>query len=145
MRPGLFAFAAASAFLGAALYINFVEQPSRLTLDPRSMIREWARSSRRGLVLLACLATTSAILADVDFARTGDVRWLIGGTVIIATLPYNYFVVVPVNVWLCTIPADAAPSATRELMRDWGLLEWGQTAIALGACYMFAWVLVLPA
>jgi hypothetical protein len=26
-----------------------------------------------------------------------------------------------------------------------GLLEWGQTAISLGACCVYAWALVLPA
>jgi Domain of unknown function (DUF1772) len=69
----------------------------------------------------------------------------IGGTVILASWPYAYFVVVPVNIWLCAIPADAARSAARELMRDWGLLEWGQTAIGFGACCVFAWALALPA
>src|ERR1700716_4198039 len=48
MRPGLLAFAATSAFVGAALYINLVEQPARLPLGPRSMVREWAPSNRRG-------------------------------------------------------------------------------------------------
>ena len=145
MSPGLFAFAAAAAFLGAALYINFVEQPARLRLGAGSMVREWASSNRRGFVMLSSLAVVSAIAAYVDFARTGDERWIIGGTVILASWPYVYFVVVPVNIWLCAIPAAAARSATRELMRDWGLLEWGQTAIGLGACCVFAWALALPA
>jgi hypothetical protein len=145
MRPGLFAFAAACAFFGATLYINVVEQPARLALDAKSMVREWAPSNRRGFVLLASLAVISAILAYVDFALTGDFRWIISGTVILASWPYAYFVIVPVNVWLCAIPADAAPSAARELMRDWGLLEWGQTAIGLGACCVFAWALAPPA
>jgi hypothetical protein len=145
MRPGLFAFAAAAAFLGAALYINFVEQPARLRLGAGSMVREWAPSNRRGFVMLSSLAMVSAIAAYVDFARTGDERWIIGGTVILASWPYVYFVVVPVNIWLCAIPAAAARSATRELMRDWGLLEWGQTAIGFGACCVFAWALALPA
>ena len=145
MRPGLFAFAAACAFFGAAHYINVVEQPARLALDPKSMVREWAPSNRRGFVLLSSLAIVSAILAYVDYARTGDVRWIIGGTTILASWPYAYFVIVPVNIWLCAIPADAARSAVRELMRDWGLLEWGQTAIGLGACCVFAWALALPA
>jgi hypothetical protein len=143
MRAGLFAFAAASAFVGVALYINVVEQPARLALDARSMVREWTPSNRRGFVMLSVLAIISAILAYIDFARTGDVRWIIGGTVIIASWPYAYFVIVPVNIWLYAIPP--ARSAVRELMRDWGLLEWGQTAIGLSACCFFAWALILPA
>jgi hypothetical protein len=95
--------------------------------------------------MLSLLAIFSAILAYVDFARTGDVRWIIGGTVILASWPYTYFLIVPVNIWLCTIPADRARSTVRDLMRDWGLLEWGQTAIGLGACYVFAWAIALPA
>jgi len=68
VRPGLFAFAAASIFVGAALYINLVEQPARLALDPRSMLREWVPSNRRGFVLLSVLAIISA------FWLTGSLR-----------------------------------------------------------------------
>ena len=144
MRAGLFAFAAASAFFGAALYINIVEQPARLALDASSMVREWIPSNRRGFVMLSSFAIISAILAYVDYARTGDLRWTIGGLVIIASWPYAYFVMIPANIWLYAIPPDASPSATRELMRDWGLLEWGQTAIGLGACCVFGWALGWP-
>jgi hypothetical protein len=145
MQPGLFAFGAASTFFGAALYINIVEQPARLALGPSSMVREWARSNRRGFIMLASLAVISAILAYLHFRSTSDARWLIGGLVILASWPYAYFVMVPVNNWLYVIQANAARSAVRELMRDWGLLEWGQTAIGLAACCLFAWALVLPA
>jgi hypothetical protein len=145
MRPGLFAFAVGSGFLGAALYINVVEQPARLVLDTRAMIREWNSSNRRASILLATLAIISSLLAFADFAFTGDVRWLIGGTVMLASWPYSYFVVVPVNIWLYTIPPGSVTRQTlRALMRDWGLLEWGQTAIGVAACYFFAWALLLP-
>jgi hypothetical protein len=33
----------------------------------------------------------------------------------------------------------------RELMRDWGLLEWGHTAIGMWAGGVFAWALIMPA
>ncbi|MGO4573653.1 anthrone oxygenase family protein [Microvirga sp. 2TAF3] len=144
MRPGFFAFAVACAFVGAALYINVVEQPARLMLDARSMIQEWLDSNRRGFLMLATLAILSAILAYVDFGHSGDVRWLIGGTIILATGLYAYFVVVPVNVWLWTLPPDAEGSPVRELVRDWGLLEWGQTAIGFAGCWILGWAVVLP-
>ncbi len=144
MRSGLLAFAVASAFLGVALYINIVEQPARLGLDPRSMVREWTPSNRRGFIMLAVLAIISAILAYVDYTRNGDVRWTIGGTLILASWPYAYFVMAPVNIELYTIAPGAPASAIRQFMRDWGLLEWGQTAIGLGAWCVFAWALDLP-
>ena len=100
MRPDLLAFAAACAFLGAALYVNIVEQPARLALDARSVIREWTSSNRRGFVMLAMLAVISSLSGYAQYVRTGDVRWLIGGTIILASWPYAYFVVTPVNILL---------------------------------------------
>jgi hypothetical protein len=152
MRPGLFAFAAACACFGAALYINVVEQPARLTLDNSAMMREWTPSNRRGFVLVSALAIISALLAYVEFVRTfvgigrsGDVRWLIGGSIVLAIWPFVYFVVVPVNFWLYALPPEAGNSPVRELMRDWGLLEWGQTVIALAGCWILAWPIAMPA
>jgi hypothetical protein len=144
VRPGLFAFAAASAFLGAALYINIAEQPARLKLDPGSEIREWILSNRRGFIMLALLAVVSALLAYADYAHSADVRWTIGGTLILASWPYAYFVMAPVNIGLYTAPPGAAASTINALMRDWGLLEWGQTAIGLAAWGIFAWILASP-
>jgi hypothetical protein len=145
MRPDLLAFAAACAFLGAALYVNIVEQPARLALDASSVIREWTSSNRRGFVMLATLAVVSALSGYGQYVRTGDVRWLIGGTIILASWPYAYFVMTPVNILLYGVRRNAPASTIHELMRDWGLLEWAQTAIGLAAASMFAWPLVLPA
>lgn len=145
MQSGLWAFAAAAAFLGAVLYINIVEQPARLGLGARAMVREWTPSNRRGFIMLAALATLSAILAYVDYWGSGDIRWIIGAVVILVSLPYVYFVMVPADIWLFAMPPETRASTIRELMRNWGLLEWGQAAIGFAACCIFAWALASPA
>jgi hypothetical protein len=145
MRPGLYAFAAAASFLGAAIYVGLVEQPARLALGGRAMIKEWAQSNHRGTVMMSVLAVVSAILAFIQFKTDGDVRWIIGGVAILASWPYSYFVMVPVNIWLCAIPLGRPVSPVRKLMRDWGLLEWGQALIGFAAVCDFAWVLEVPA
>jgi hypothetical protein len=144
MGFGLYAFAVASAFLGATIYICLVEQPARLRLSSRAMIKEWALSNRRGTLTLSVFAVVSAILAYIQFRINGDVRYLIGGTTILASWPYAYFAMVPVNVWLCALPLGRPVSPMRKLMRDWGLLEWGHALIGLVACCVFAWALELP-
>jgi hypothetical protein len=145
MRPGLYAFAAAASFLGAAIYIGLVEQPARLALGGRAMIKEWAQSNHRGTLMMSALAVVSAILAFIQFKTDGDVRWIIGGVAILASWPYSYFVMVPVNIWLCAIPLGRPVSPVRKLMRDWGLLEWGQALIGVAAVCAYAWALGWPA
>jgi hypothetical protein len=141
MQSGLYAFAVASAFLGAAIYIGFVEHPARLTLGARAMVREWAASDRRGTILLTALSLVSAALAFIQYQTGGDVRWIIGGLAILTSWPYEYYVLVPVSIWLCAVPPEKESAPARKLMRDWGLLEWGYALIGLVACGTFAWAL----
>jgi len=144
MRLGLYAFAVAAAFLGATIYIGLVEQPARLRLNTRAMIQEWKLSNRRGTLVLSGFAVLSAAIALVQFRQSGDVRWIIGGTTILASWPYAYFVMMPVNVWLFAVQLGKPVSPVRRLMRDWGLLEWGHGLIGFAACGVFAWALELP-
>jgi hypothetical protein len=144
MRPGLYAFAAAAGFLGAAVYIGLVEQPARLALGARAMMREWMPSNWRGTLILSVLAAVSAILAYIQFRTNDDIRWIIGGAVILASWPYTYFLMTPVNIWLSAIAPGRAISPARRLMRDWGLLEWGHALIGLVAVGVFAWALDRP-
>jgi hypothetical protein len=144
MQTGLYAFAAAAAFLGAAIYIGFVEHPARLELGDRAMVREWRVSDHRGTILLTALSLVSAVLAFVQYRLGGDVRWIIGGLAILSSWPYEYYVLVPVSVWLCAVAPEERSAPARKLMRDWGLLEWGYALIGLVACGAFAWALVEP-
>ena len=141
MQTGLYAFAVAAAFLGAVIYIGFVEQPARLELSVRAMVREWAVSDHRGTILLTTLSLVSAIFAFVQYRISGDVRWIIGGLAILASWPYEYYVLVPVSIWLRAVPPEKGSAPARKLMRDWGLLEWGYALIGLVACGAFAWAL----
>lgn len=140
MLAGLIAFAFAAAFTGAALYIALVEQPARLALDDSSMMREWAPSDRRGFALLGALALAGAVAALSAYSHAGDIRWLLGALIVATSWPYFYFVVVPINNRLL---AQSQPEAdSRELVRDWGLLEWGLVAIGLAATGVFGWNLI---
>jgi hypothetical protein len=140
MFPGLLALVFSAAFSGAALYLNLVEQPARLALDDRALLSEWRPSDRRGFAMLATLALIAAILALAAYFETQDLRWLIGALIQIASWPYTFFAIVPVTNRILTLPASDVASA-RELVRSWGLLEIGQTAIGVAACVCFLWAL----
>jgi hypothetical protein len=140
MLIGPLALAFAAALSGAALYINFVEQPARLALDDDALLKEWRPSDRRGFAMLASLALISAVLGLATYFETQDLRWLIGAIVVILSWPYTFFAMVPMNNRLLNLSASE-PGSARDLVRSWGLLEYGQTAIGLVACGAFLWAL----
>jgi CHASE2 domain-containing sensor protein len=81
------------------------------------MIQEWKLSNRGGTLTLSVFAAVSATLAYIQFRANGDVRWLIGGTTILASWPYACFVMMPVSVWLYVIPSAKAVSLVCGLFR----------------------------
>ena len=135
MHAGPIALAFAAAYLGAALYSVLVEQPARLTLDDRALVKEWAPSDRRALLMLAIFARAAAIAALVEYRAGGNALWLIGAAFAMASWPYMAFVLVPVNNRLLDPAAEGA--GARGLIATWGLLEWGQVGLGLVASGIF--------
>ncbi|MCX7898901.1 MAG: DUF1772 domain-containing protein [Methylocystis sp.] len=141
MIIGSLALAAAGAFTGAAFYVNFVEQPARLTLSDEALIKEWEPSDHRGFIVLAGLAALGALFGFIAYRELDDVRWLAGALVLIASWPYAYYAIVPLNNRiLALIGADAAHEA-RKLIDLWGKLELGLVALGALAALIYVWAM----
>lgn len=139
MIIGSLALATAGAFTGASLYVNYVEQPARMALSDDALIKEWEPSDHRGFIVLAGLAAVAALFGFIAFREIGDIRWLFGALVAIASWPYTYLAIVPLNNRiLALISADAAHEA-RKVISLWGRLEIGQTALGLLATLIYVW------
>ena len=140
MNSGSIALAFASALAGAGLYVNSVEQPARMALDDEAMLKEWGPSDRRGVALMATLALLAGICGLSAWYETGDVRFAAGGIIAVLSWPYTLYAMGPVNNQIITLaPRDIG--AARALVWQWGLLEYGQTVIALAAAATFLWAL----
>ena len=140
MSTGLMALTVAAWFAGAAFYINVVEQPARMALDPGALLAQWKPSYRRGFAMQATLAVLSGALGLASAWRMGDPRWLPGALLMLANWPWTLFVIMPTNRRLLATPADAADGATRELIVKWSRLHAVRTALGLAACacYLYA-------
>lgn len=57
-------------FTGAAIYINLVEHPARLSCGTEAAARQWAPSYRRATIMQATLAMLAAV--------TGVLTWFHG-------------------------------------------------------------------
>ena len=81
----------------------------------------------------------SAILGFVAHRELDDVRWLLGALVIIASWPYTYFTIVPLNNRILALIEGEAVHEARGVIRLWGLLELGQTGIGVLAVLVYLW------
>jgi hypothetical protein len=139
MVIGSLALAAAGAFTGASLYVNYVEQPARLALSDDALIKEWEPSDHRGFIVLAGLAAIAALFGFVAYRELDDIRWALGALVMLATWPYTYWAIVPLNNRILGLIGAEAAHEARKVIDLWGKLEIGQTAIGALAVLIFLW------
>jgi hypothetical protein len=142
MIAGLFALTVAAIFFGAAFYVNFAEQPARLTLDDRSLLIEWKPAYKRGFIMQAPLAMIGFLLGILAWWQTGIGLWLIGALVLVANWPYTVFAIMPTNnTLMATDPASAGPDS-RALVQKWAALHAVRTMLGLAATLIFIWALL---
>lgn len=137
MLLGHLALTVAALFTGAAFYINFAEQPARLSLDERAVLAQWKPSYARGFAMQAPLAVLGFLLGTATWIITTDWLWLLGGLVLLANWPYTLLAIMPTNKRLNAIAPDDAGPASRELIRKWGTLHAGRTALGAVATLVF--------
>jgi len=136
------ALTAAALFTGAAFYVNFAEQPARLTLDNRALLAQWKPAYKRGTMMQASLAIVGFVLGALACWQTGRITFLIGALLMLANWPWTLFAILPTNkILMATDLADAGP-ATRALLVKWNGLHAVRTALGALATAIFIVALV---
>ena len=141
MFAGQLAMIVAAAFAGAAFFINFAEQPSRLGLDDRGLLKQWKPSYARGFTMQASCAVISGVLGLLAAWLTRDWRWIVGAVLILAPWPYTLIGIKPTNDRLKAIPVEAADAASRRVVEKWGGLHAVRTALGIAASVAYLWAL----
>ncbi|MBO0754120.1 MAG: DUF1772 domain-containing protein [Bradyrhizobiaceae bacterium] len=137
MLAGQLALIAAAAFAGAAIYVNVAEQPARLQLDDRALLSEWKPAYRRGTAMQAPLAIVGFLFGTLAAWQSADMLWLAGAIVMVSNWPYTFLAVMPTNNRLMAAAAPGATSDVRMLVKTWGRLHAGRSALGVAAVLIF--------
>ena len=131
----------AALFAGAALYINAVEHPARMSLETRVAAAQWAPSYERATWMQASLAVVSFVAGFAAWLVGGSVGWLVAAVLIGAVVPFTLIVIMPTNHKLLTPGRDLNSVETRALLESWGKLHAARTALSLVATLLCIWLL----
>ncbi len=141
MIAGRIATLAAGLFTGAAIYINLVEHPARMQAGTLLALTEFAPSYHRATVMQVTLAVIAFVSALWAWRSSADVRWLIGGALLVAVIPFTLVAILPTNNQLLD-PATARDlDHAAQLLVRWGRLHAVRSVASLATLLLFLFLL----
>jgi Domain of unknown function (DUF1772) len=129
-------------FTGAAIYVNLVEHPARMSCDTKIAATVWAPSYQRGAVMQASLAILSFMAGAAAWWFGGGFLWLVGAVLIGLVVPFTLVVVKPTNKQLLDPARDPASAETRRLLEHWGKLHAVRSGLSLAATLLYMDLLI---
>jgi hypothetical protein len=135
----VFALTVAALFTGAAIYINWAEQPARLDLDDQALLTQWKPSYARGFLMQASLAVVGFLLGVLEWLVTANWLWLAGALALIANWPFTLVAIMPTNRLLNATPVERAGPQTRELVERWGRLHGVRSLLGALSVGLYLW------
>ena len=134
---GFIAVLASTFFAGAALYVNLVEHPARLSLGTEFAAKEFGPSYKRATVMQASLALLATFSGVLSFFLRGGVLWLLASVSIFLVVPFTLVVILPTNNRLLEKDRDLSSPETLALLKTWGRLHAVRSALGLLASCLF--------
>jgi Domain of unknown function (DUF1772) len=127
----------AGLFAGAAIYINAVEHPARLSCGTELAVREFAPSYHRATIMQVPLAVTGCIAGSWSAWQYGD-AWLgFGALLLIAVVPFTLVVILPTNKRLLDPGLDSRGETADQLLTRWGHLHAVRSVLSSIAFVIF--------
>jgi hypothetical protein len=136
----LIAILTASVFAGAALYINLVEHPARMTLDTKTAAMEWAPRYARATLMQAPLALASLVSGLASWLLGAGSGWAVAAILIGAVVPFTLIIIMPTNRALLVAGRDLASLETRALLMRWARLHAVRTVLALASTSLYVFL-----
>jgi uncharacterized membrane protein len=122
---------ACALFAGAALYINVVEHPARMSCGTHMAVTEWAPSYRRATWLQAPLALVGMLSSVTAWLLGSSLSWLVGGLLLGSVVPFTLVVIKPTNTRLLSSTLDKGSEQARQLLTRWNALHAVRTVLSL--------------
>ena len=129
-------------FAGAALYINLVEHPARMSCDVAVALTEFRPSYKRATVMQASLAAVSFATGIATWLEGASLNWLIGSLLIGAVIPFTLIVILPTNRRLLDPALNPTSDSALQLLRHWGRLHSVRAVLSLAAFGFFAGAMI---
>jgi len=137
MTAQLIATLCAAIFAGAALYINLVEHPARMSLGVAAALAEWRPAYQRATMMQAPLAIIGLIAGVTAWAMGAGAMWLVGALLLGTVVPFTLLVTFPTNRQLLD-PAVATDLTRARLLLDrWNRLHAVRSALGVAALLVF--------
>jgi hypothetical protein len=125
----------AGLFAGAAIYVNAVEHPARLSCGTDLALREFAPSYRRATVMQASLAMAGSLIG-VWCAWARSDPWVASGAILLGSVvPFTLIVMWPTNRQLVDPALDPSSQRATQLLMRWGRLHGVRSALS-GAAFL---------
>jgi hypothetical protein len=126
-------------FAGAAIYINAVEHPARMSCGVRAALAEWAPSYKRATVMQASLAVLGFAFALAAWVAGAEPRFLVAGITLLSVAPFTLIVIMPTNKRLMALVPGPDLRDAEVLLTRWNRLHAVRSVLSTVALVVFLW------
>ena len=135
--------AIAGTFFGAALYVNLVEHPARVSCGTEAAVKEFRPSYRRGAVMQGSLSAIGGLLGLAAAWQLHDAHVGINAVLLGLPVPVTLLFIAPITKQLLDPALDATGTRAASLLARWNRLHWIRTTLGGVAFALFIFRLVI--